>query len=216
MSEYTDFVKEQKKKNPQISFREIGVLWAEVRKKAGTGVSTTKKAVTSDLSPKELPEKVLSDEGERFSLDVDAQEPLKVASSSESAEKVSDTIKNNSSAPCDDVELKSYKLVIGSIHRSIKGMISALTDGKVKISDEDMNDLNEAGAEVVKKYDVKGWIKEHFPTIAYVFTLISVIMKTSFQYIKWKKEQHATEEAVPSAEDERKIPPIDNPKSRSA
>lgn len=134
---------------------------------------------------------------------------IRVAPEGEAPEAVQDapaqlsTVAQPPGPPSDPAE---YERLAKRIHRGAAGLLSMQTDGAVKVEEEELRDLDEAGARLVKKYDVKGKLLEWAPEIVYVLTLLWVGMKATTQYLSWKKKQEAPVQAAQVQAEELRKP----------
>jgi len=75
----------------------------------------------------------------------------------------------------DGAQLKSYEILANSLHQSVNDFIIFATKGKLRMQKEQLDRLNECGAQVLYKYDKNGKIAHYVPELAYVLTLTDVV-----------------------------------------
>ena len=75
----------------------------------------------------------------------------------------------------DGAQLKSYEVLANSLHQSVNDFIIFATKGKLRMQKEQLDRLNECGAQVLHKYDKNGKIAQYVPELAYVLTLTDVV-----------------------------------------
>ena len=84
-------------------------------------------------------------------------------------------IQNNIVSNIDCAQLKSYEVLANSLHQSVNDFIIFATKGKLRMQKEQLERLNECGAQVLHKYDKNGKIAQYVPELAYVLTLTDVV-----------------------------------------
>ncbi|MBI4016768.1 MAG: hypothetical protein HY363_03685 [Candidatus Aenigmarchaeota archaeon] len=75
----------------------------------------------------------------------------------------------------DGAQLKSYEVLANSLHQSVNDFIIFATKGKLRMQKEQLDRLNECGAQVLNKYDKNGTVAKYVPELAYVLTLTDVV-----------------------------------------
>ncbi|MFW5852555.1 MAG: hypothetical protein ACOCUR_00840 [Nanoarchaeota archaeon] len=78
-----------------------------------------------------------------------------------------------------------HYLLAKTIHSVGRNLVSVSTDGGVEIQDDDLEELNNAGAQLLNKYDKDGKLAEYSPEIAYGMTLASI----TTQVMAFRKEK---------------------------
>lgn len=82
---------------------------------------------------------------------------------------------STSTSVVDGAQLRSYEVLANSLHQSINDFIIFATKGKLRMQKEQLDRLNECGAQVLHKYDKNGKIAHYVPELAYVLTLTDVV-----------------------------------------
>ena len=75
----------------------------------------------------------------------------------------------------DGAQLKSYEVLANSLHQSVNDFIIFATKGRMRMQKEQLERLNECGAQVLHKYDKNGKVAQYVPELAYVLTLTDVV-----------------------------------------
>lgn len=85
-----------------------------------------------------------------------------------------------------------YLVMARGIHRLERDLLKSFTNGRVHLDDELLRDLDQAGAELLRKYDPDGQVAEYGPEIGYLAAQASVV----FQYIAYKREEKQAQPPV--------------------
>lgn len=88
---------------------------------------------------------------------------------------------------------KTIKAMINSIHKTGGFLLSKMSGDKFRISDQEIDLLNDAGVQLLNKYDDDGSLTEYAPEIAYGVTVLGIMGRYAVEVNKDKPKKKQDE-----------------------